>query len=40
MVTEMGMVTDSDDNNVNANANDSASMTVTRMTHPGCASQW
>jgi hypothetical protein len=40
MVTEMATVTDSNDNNVDANANDSASMTVTRMTRLGCASRW
>ncbi len=40
MATEMGTVTDSDDNNVNANANNSASKTVMRTTRPGCASRW
>jgi hypothetical protein len=37
MATEMATVTDSDNNNVDANANDSALMTETRRTGPGCA---
>ncbi len=38
---EMAMVTDRDNNNVDADANNIALMTATRrMTHPGCASRW
>jgi hypothetical protein len=37
---EMVTVTDSDNNNVNANAINSALMTATRRTGPGCALQW
>jgi hypothetical protein len=40
MATEMGTVTDSNDDNVNANANDSTSTTVTRTTRPGYALRW
>ncbi len=38
MATEMAMVTDSNDNNIDANANDCASTTVTRMTGPSALS--
>jgi hypothetical protein len=37
---ETVMVTDSDNNNVDADTSDIASMTATRKTHSGCALRW